>query len=164
MKYHGHIMDRGTTSACAENTRPRSGPPPDPRNYLRVRGEYYDPTDPLGKMLELPPRARRILQRAFNFNHWLGTTSACAENTCANRSLVSWLRNYLRVRGEYPCSKMRGRMWGELPPRARRIRFAPGDSRVHDGTTSACAENTADDLKHKKTRRNYLRVRGEYPK
>ncbi len=50
----------GTTSACAENT----GSPPRTIlgrwNYLRVRGEYAKELTSLTKMMELPPRARRI--------------------------------------------------------------------------------------------------------
>ena len=70
-------------------------------NYLRVRGEYIPMVTILMRFLELPPRARRIqLPKIQRFAH-VGTTSACAENTC-----VSWLVdpevwNYLRVRGEY---------------------------------------------------------------
>ena len=52
----------------------------------------------------------------------IGTTSACAENTLGLELGDFFIRNYLRVRGEY----------GSLAFR-------------HDavgGTTSACAENT----------------------
>ena len=71
----------GTTSACAENTMPPiilrwwGG------NYLRVRGEYV--TEPPSKIavLELPPRARRILGVWRTMRGLAGTTSACAENT-----------------------------------------------------------------------------------
>ena len=72
----------GTTSACAENT-------PDTRpgcvgdgNYLRVRGEYRSRLSRPCTRRELPPRARRILQRIEKRAKLLGTTSACAENTC----------------------------------------------------------------------------------
>ena len=41
VKYHGHIMDRGTTSACAENTASRIPKYHMTWNYLRVRGEYW---------------------------------------------------------------------------------------------------------------------------
>ena len=34
----------------------------------------------------------------------------------------------------------------------------------YDGTTSACAENTSQRGGGEVTTRNYLRVRGEYPK
>ena len=70
-------------------------------NYLRVRGEYIINMKVNLIVGELPPRARRIqLPKIQRFAH-VGTTSACAENTC-----VSWLVdpevwNYLRVRGEY---------------------------------------------------------------
>ena len=72
----------------------------------------------------------------------LRTTSACAENTLTWPMRGSSLRNYLRVRGEYPrviANRIDG---GELPPRARRIRSAYGGPVFARGTTSACAENT----------------------
>ena len=90
-------------------------------NYLRVRGEYIPMVTILMRFLELPPRARRIPIIVDIFTPFLGTTSACAENTREARSLATGNGNYLRVRGEYPllCVTLRGRM--ELPPRARRI-------------------------------------------
>ena len=51
----------GTTSACAENTKPFCAP------------------DKPG--VELPPRARRILSTGPGSRGLMGTTSACAENT-----------------------------------------------------------------------------------
>ena len=83
---HDLEAQRGTTSACAENTRcpPRSNGLP--RNYLRVRGEYRRVICGSAWKMELPPRARRIpgpLQVAGIVG---GTTSACAENTCYYRS------------------------------------------------------------------------------
>ena len=55
-----YVQAGGTTSACAENTKPVKTSNPNPRNYLRVRGEYA-PARPLGIFSsELPPRARRI--------------------------------------------------------------------------------------------------------
>ena len=58
------------------------------RNYLRVRGEYgVDfPGDPI--IWELPPRARRILDRAYRDSSDMGTTSACAENTLNELGLL----------------------------------------------------------------------------
>ena len=53
-------------------------------------------------------------------------------------------------------------MWGELPPRARRILPRAAGLLGLPGTTSACAENTYSDEKRHKTAGNYLRVRGEY--
>ena len=50
----------GTTSACAENTPTLSPLDNQPRNYLRVRGEYPDGPYGGGQNMELPPRARRI--------------------------------------------------------------------------------------------------------
>ena len=52
----------------------------------------------------------------------------------------------------------------ELPPRARRIHTWRGGGDGDPGTTSACAENTRFGLGCGYNVRNYLRVRGEYPK
>ena len=51
------------------------------RNYLRVRGEYMKNNPDNSNWVELPPRARRILQADGVFIEDAGTTSACAENT-----------------------------------------------------------------------------------
>ena len=73
--------NRGTTSACAENTRKPGKPLASLRNYLRVRGEYMPLSRASRMILELPPRARRILDGDTTIPHRRGTTSACAENT-----------------------------------------------------------------------------------
>ena len=91
----------GTTSACAENTFCPTLDTRAPRNYLRVRGEYIPMVTILMRFLELPPRARRIPIIVDIFTPFLGTTSACAENTTAKNSTFRTRRNYLRVRGEY---------------------------------------------------------------
>ena len=113
----------GTTSACAENTGGHTTGKIDYGNYLRVRGEYSRRM--LGGMGggELPPRARRILLGLGPIFLLPGTTSACAENTSMLRIWVMMSRNYLRVRGEYAALCSTTRLRGELPPRARRIRF-----------------------------------------
>ena len=155
-------QQQGTTSACAENTvvdhRPRR-----PRgNYLRVRGEYG--TDEWRGVItaELPPRARRIPTHDIFVMPRAGTTSACAENTPRTGVRSSNPGNYLRVRGEYFTALMRCRSTSELPPRARRIlHFAYLFGGVY-GTTSACAENTANRVSSNGIGGNYLRVRGEY--
>ena len=71
----------GTTSACAENTSHQQSAPALPRNYLRVRGEYFFGHRVVGVNKELPPRARRIPPRGDSIQLFAGTTSACAENT-----------------------------------------------------------------------------------
>ena len=91
----------GTTSACAENTPTMNPVSNMMRNYLRVRGEYALMRNATDATLELPPRARRIPMRSCASCNWIGTTSACAENTFANAALGCDRRNYLRVRGEY---------------------------------------------------------------
>mgnify|MGYP001642203179 CR=1 FL=1 len=81
MEALNNVPPHGTTSACAENTdlnHPRVGTP---RNYLRVRGEYMAQSSAVHAVVELPPRARRILIIDVNGVPHYGTTSACAENT-----------------------------------------------------------------------------------
>ena len=91
---------------------------------------------------ELPPRARRIQFQMKTMTIFPGTTSACAENTLAYRTARTLIGNYLRVRGEYAHRRTTATFAEELPPRARRIRFESVADFVHQGTTSACAENT----------------------
>ena len=152
----------GTTSACAENTaifwlgKPRHG------NYLRVRGEYFQAAEASGQELELPPRARRIHALPLTQFPQRGTTSACAENTYGKKHVILAMRNYLRVRGEYPVDAPLPPAWAELPPRARRIHTAGIRTTRTRGTTSACAENTSWRRGRRFGWRNYLRVRGEY--
>ena len=71
----------GTTSACAENTNIDAGKGVATGNYLRVRGEYSMGAILMRMMVELPPRARRILNTTGQQVNAIGTTSACAENT-----------------------------------------------------------------------------------
>ena len=127
-----------------------------------MRGEYNNIDNDEGDVLELPPRARRILY----LNNWLeavgGTTSACAENTVTGDLPPAVTGNYLRVRGEYSRPAKRVGAPKELPPRARRIQMAFATVCDHTGTTSACAENTPHLTARTPTTRNYLRVRGEY--
>ena len=132
------------------------------RNYLRVRGEYFEDRVVLNALTELPPRARRILGQAIGPVFSIGTTSACAENTTMILSSALMLWNYLRVRGEYKLESEDLAKQLELPPRARRIRWYSGYSGADGGTTSACAENTPSSVGGLDGQRNYLRVRGEY--
>ena len=152
----------GTTSACAENTFLVTGSLGSIRNYLRVRGEYRQGAIASNFLLELPPRARRILLVPVTPVDDFGTTSACAENTNCSVVAVLLSRNYLRVRGEY-CAFTSVEPHGkELPPRARRIRGHDAVVGVQHGTTSACAENTRVWPWPGRCPGNYLRVRGEY--
>ena len=157
-------MGRGTTSACAENTFFVASCDMNRRNYLRVRGEYLLPFC-LGIMsMELPPRARRIRCMIFRPCLIQGTTSACAENTDDESYLFLDIGNYLRVRGEYGEIRLRDIENLELPPRARRIPSPHQFRMPRRGTTSACAENTIGRTPWFQRHRNYLRVRGEYPR
>ena len=154
----------GTTSACAENTNSTLPRPKCFGNYLRVRGEYRLCMRIPPRLMELPPRARRIQLGNQHNGHIQGTTSACAENTefLFRHFRLGW--NYLRVRGEYVPRSAECIPGLELPPRARRIREAAETPVGHVGTTSACAENTCWNGCSILRRWNYLRVRGEYPK
>ena len=78
---HADPTPQGTTSACAENTCVRPVSMLIPRNYLRVRGEYVFSANSRTDQPELPPRARRILNKHRGGGGGVGTTSACAENT-----------------------------------------------------------------------------------
>ena len=131
-------------------------------NYLRVRGEYHPRPLKRQNPRELPPRARRIHCVRESIRVKTGTTSACAENTGRYSCWSSRIRNYLRVRGEYPISRNRKGSLSELPPRARRIHERDGWAHVLRGTTSACAENTWRAAQRDHDAGNYLRVRGEY--
>ena len=79
-------LEPGTTSACAENTPILCRYQTTIRNYLRVRGEYISATYRDSPSMELPPRARRIQVVCAGGGGFLGTTSACAENTLPVRS------------------------------------------------------------------------------
>ena len=159
---HWRGLTRGTTSACAENTRRCRRLYPKAGNYLRVRGEYDRPPLAAPAAAELPPRARRIHLRGPQEVALIGTTSACAENTRLHKDTIRDLRNYLRVRGEYRVWPVRGCSHSELPPRARRIHTHLEYHLHKPGTTSACAENTYPHHHHHYRCWNYLRVRGEY--
>ena len=136
----------GTTSACAENTASAHYQVETDGNYLRVRGEYPAPFLTPQAHPELPPRARRIPPTGGIRDERLGTTSACAENT-HTRNDRSWVpQNYLRVRGEYACLRIAEMTLPELPPRARRIHQQSDLTAGLIGTTSACAENTLNEL------------------
>ena len=96
-RYRG---SHGTTSACAENTLRLRRLFLLRWNYLRVRGEYPHGFSATPQGAELPPRARRIPNHQNHQTTFLGTTSACAENTPTGGFRYGPMRNYLRVRGE----------------------------------------------------------------
>ena len=127
-----------------------------------MRGEYLRGRVTLTGVLELPPRARRILLHSAKLARPFGTTSACAENTLQPLWRSFSRRNYLRVRGEYLRKLICGFNPKELPPRARRIQGEVYLSWWRTGTTSACAENTLGLQGLESKLWNYLRVRGEY--
>ena len=142
----GVVAVWGTTSACAENTVPKVTHHLLFRNYLRVRGEYIATTLTAFETTELPPRARRIHPGGGVAGFGYGTTSACAENTKRAKPLTPTIWNYLRVRGEYARASRHHGASTELPPRARRIPSLLSGVVMILGTTSACAENTLNEL------------------
>ena len=77
-------------------------------------------------------------------------------------SMLTDLGNYLRVRGEYSMTVTDQFAQAELPPRTRRIHMVAKLFLVHQGTTSAYAENTFLAVTISWNDANYLRVRGEY--
>ena len=127
-----------------------------------MRGEYFLCGCGGYCCWELPPRARRIRRGHSVLYSSLGTTSACAENTLYLHRCARPVRNYLRVRGEYPQKTTIPLILMELPPRARRIRRGHSVLYSSLGTTSACAENTPPTRGGCVHHGNYLRVRGEY--
>ena len=127
-----------------------------------MRGEYEGPGGSSERLVELPPRARRIREWLSGVGDTIGTTSACAENTRRLPGRKARIWNYLRVRGEYSEPLRIAPHNPELPPRARRIQPACCARSIVQGTTSACAENTRLCRLPRGLRRNYLRVRGEY--
>ena len=158
----GRTPERGTTSACAENTVRETGKCRNVWNYLRMRGEYNIRSRSGRSAGELPPHARRILVSDIDKGLLTGTTSACAENTTHGSGTVSGDRNYLRMRGEYEVRSAPAGLLRELPPHARRIRYETTQNAIPIGTTSACAENTWGLGCFVKREWNYLRMRGEY--
>ena len=89
-----------------------------------MRGEYVRDYWNKIRIMELPPRARRILAKGLVDAVLKGTTSACAENTIFLTLVNTKIRNYLRVRGEYMVETIADNQGEELPPRARRIQPA----------------------------------------
>ena len=127
-----------------------------------MRGEYQSSPKAQKNPWELPPHARRIHRVFGKVCSFLGTTSACAENTSYTRTerLRAW--NYLRMRGEYLIAASSAKESSELPPHARRIHLPSAILSTKCGTTSACAENTQRQYCTRCQYWNYLRMRGEY--
>ena len=116
-------VDRGTTSAHAENTWQDCAGCSEAGNYLRARGEYRKHQPYGAAQPELPPRTRRIPRCLAVRLLRVGTTSAHAENTVTIAVTVVIIVNYLRARGEYVQAEYAIDTCSELPPRTRRIRL-----------------------------------------
>ena len=89
----------GITSACAEQTRPWTRPPPARTDHLRVCGADSEDPSLTNGMGGSPPRVRSRLQRAGVPLVEHGITSACAEQTFSVRSGTRSSRDHLRVCG-----------------------------------------------------------------
>ena len=90
---------RRITSACAEQTRPWTRPPPARTDHLRVCGADSEDPSLTNGMGGSPPRVRSRLQRAGVPLVEHGITSACAEQTFSVRSGTRSSRDHLRVCG-----------------------------------------------------------------
>ena len=89
-----------------------------------------------------------------------GITSACAEQTPAQRLISAFGRDHLRVCGADPCADcVRTRHWGS-PPRVRSRHASDAVLDGETGITSACAEQTQARPKHHPSRKDHLRVCG----
>ena len=138
-----HDAGRRITSACAEQTSPRSPSGNPRRDHLRVCG-----ADPLavgvGHASEGSPprvRSRPADRRGHGTAH--GITSACAEQTRSWVHVLSVAEDHLRVCGADSDSNGTSTLGEGSPPRVRsrqRDRLA-GDRWT--GITSACAEQTS---------------------
>ena len=115
-------------------------------NYLRMRGEYLSVNPPMMPDSELPPHARRIRFWGTSEKQIRRTTSACAENTITSFTCLITFGNYLRMRGEYEWTMPLDDCAEELPPHARRILGEVILELANFRTTSACAENTLNEL------------------
>ena len=111
-----------------------------------MRGEYVQEALIILNRGELPPHARRIPQVETLTAAKVGTTSACAENTRPITAQQTTAGNYLRMRGEYELFDRYQVERMELPPHARRIHPLASGACLNNGTTSACAENTLNEL------------------
>ena len=133
---------RGSISACAEETTRPPGSGANRRVDLRVRGGD-ERLAAQGQVNQgRSPRARRRHQRGDGSLGCHGSISACAEETRACNRRMEVLRVDLRVRGgDARCRLWHGGIWGRSP-RARRSPIVCCRRSRPDGSISACAEET----------------------
>ena len=77
----------GNTSACAEKRMTRQRPRGRCRKYLRMRGEETTSPNLVISPVEIPPHARRRVERMDGLLGVLGNTSACAEKSLPHLGL-----------------------------------------------------------------------------
>ena len=94
-RWNGH----GITSACAEQTRPRSRRPSRRRDHLRVCGADFKSGDVQTVVNGSPPRVRSRHPDHTSGNTGPGITSACAEQTSGSGMCSRPSRDHLRVCG-----------------------------------------------------------------
>ena len=73
--------NKGITSACAEKSRKLAKSTIASGNYLRMRGEEITVDHDGGRVVELPPHARRRAALIDDIPTLEGITSACAEKS-----------------------------------------------------------------------------------
>ena len=126
-----------------------------------MRGEEGTGRSGPGRLWELPPHARRRDLISTGFGAPLGITSACAEKRLATPAAAPVHGNYLRMCGEEAQGNHVLICYWELPPHARRRVQWRGADMTGSGITSACAEKSSYCSRVQRSRRNYLRMRGE---
>ena len=137
------------TSACAEQTPGHSNLPREARDHLRVCGADYSHVRKTLDEYGSPPRVRSRPHDGVEHAHAEGITSACAEQTlaqrCQNRS--DW--DHLRVCGADRGFLIPETSGGGSPPRVRSRHVHVRVGFGWRGITSACAEQTVwDELWH----------------
>ena len=148
------------TSACAEQTPGHSNLPREARDHLRVCGADYSHVRKTLDEYGSPPRVRSRPHDGVEHAHAEGITSACAEQTlaqrCQNRS--DW--DHLRVCGADTYTSAWASAGAGSPPRVRSRRCGMSCGTCRRGITSACAEQTRPRSNSLRTRKDHLRVCG----
>ena len=150
----------GITSACAEQTRPRSNSLRTRKDHLRVCGAD-DAQEAKAKTEEgSPPRVRSRPMVAARDRRRQGITSACAEQTYSTRIRNRETGDHLRVCGAD--QRVRVKRHGERgsPPRVRSRLSLRSIQATSLRITSACAEQTWRDRTMTRRHRDHLRVCG----
>ena len=150
----------GITSACAEQTTDISCYITLGGDHLRVCGADEGCGESSSLLLGSPPRvrSRRCLPRPLCRRD--GITSACAEQTWSASTGSTAGRDHLRVCGaDFSSSTVLPFGMGS-PPRVRSRPDSDGMRATPGGITSACAEQTPDEIPRAGAGGDHLRVCG----